>query len=139
MTELPRFYEQFAAHIELETQKARMEAPIFVNNPDVLTVGCDDSLTQKGVWNPPGGGLFLLMENWLFDFFKVRRGSGSGVLAVHLNCWYLRIVHGLSDIKGQLHTITIFQREVIKLNERFQTDFNIIIEGQGSAAPYMNR
>ena len=136
MVEITSNYEQFAAHIEFETQKARMEAPIFLNNPDVLTVGCVDLLTQKGVWNPPGGGLFLDSEGFLPHFYEIRHDR-SGIFYVHLDCGYLRVVQDLSRIQGHLRTVKIFHDNVSRFNHIYNAQFQVVVERQGSAASYM--
>lgn len=129
-------YEEFAAHIREETEKARRAAPMEVMDTAKTSVGCVDGLTKKEEWNPPGGLVFLFNEGLLGDYVANRAGK-SGELAAHLRCGYMRVIMGEDRLAGQRDIIKAAEAEVARLNEQYGTKFGVEVEKQGSAAAYM--
>lgn len=132
-------YEEFAAHIREETDKANKIAySIIEGRPDVRSVGCVDKLTAKGTWNPPGGVIFLFHEGLLLPFMEKRIRQNNGQLMAHLNCGYMRVILGADTIKLQRAWIDDAIQKVHDLNHQLGTHFRVPApEGNGSAAPYM--
>ncbi len=132
-----RTYEEFAAHIQEETEKARRAAPVEVMNTVNTSVGCIDELTErKGEWNPPGGLVFLYNEKLLETYVAQRQGKG-GKLAAHLRCGYMRVIMDIDKLAEQKLEIEEASKEVERLNRKHETQFEVIVEPQGSAAAYM--
>lgn len=129
-------YEEFAAHIREETEKARQAAPVEVADIAKTSVGCVDGLTKKEEWNPPGGLVFLFNEGLLGDYMADRAGK-NGELAAHLRCGYMRVIMGEDRLAGQRDIIEAAKAEVARLNEQYGTKFEVVVEPQGSAAAYM--
>lgn len=131
-----RNYEEFAAHIRAETEKARQEAAERVADSNQISVGCIDALTEKLAWNPPGGLVFLYNEGLLGDYIANRAGK-KGELAAHWRCGYMRVVMNL-EMRAE-HKTTIEQAilEVERLNLTCGANFRVTVEPQGSAAVYM--
>ncbi|KKQ23997.1 MAG: hypothetical protein US40_C0009G0041 [Candidatus Roizmanbacteria bacterium GW2011_GWC2_37_13] len=153
-----RPYEEFAAHIQEETTKAREQLITWIDNPNITSVGCVDRLTEKGSVNPPGGLIFLytdqdavgggsysglddLNENLLERWVSVRAevGVADGILWAHKNCGYIRVVLGADDLGSQVGVIRSAQNFLNKLNGKYHTRFKVGIENQGSATPYMKK
>lgn len=136
-------YEQFAAHIEAETDKARQAAPVEVMALlDKTSVGCVDGLTKKGEWNPPGGLVFLYNETdregmRLLELYVAQRHGKGGELAAHLRCGYMAVVMGKLTAAEHKQLILQAMVEVKRLNEKYGANFKTVIEFQGSAAAYM--
>jgi len=147
MPEYPvRPFEEFETHINEETEKARQELPTWINDLTVTTVGCVDSLTKKGLVNPPGGLIFLYQEvfdssNALETFIKTRAEAGvtEGSLMAHENCGYMRVVLGLDELRSHTNMIHQAQQYLDQLNKRYHTNFQTMVENQGSAEPYMRK
>lgn len=150
-----RPYEEFAAHIVEETGKARDQLSDWIDNPKITSIGCVDELTQKGSVNPPGGLIFLYTdqeadgsgiypglegnENLLERFVRVRAGAGvtKGTLMAHKNCGYMRVILDADVLSSHIGMIRQAQNFLGNLNTRYRTNFQVMIENQGSAAPYM--
>jgi len=131
-----RPYEEFAAYIKEETEKARQELPTWIDDPAVTTVGCVDGLTQKGAVNPPGGGMFLAKEGVLGNFLQARSGQ-EGTIYVHEFCGYMRVIMGLDTLKQQRRALSAFNKQLSVLQRKYNTNFRVITEKVGSATPYM--
>lgn len=131
-----RSFEEFAAFIKEETEIARREASIRVEDISQRTVACVDPLSRKGDWNPPGGGLFLAQEGYLDEYMYLRSGM-SGDLAVHRECGYMLVEMSLSSRAVQDQAIELFRQMVAVRNEIYNTRFTVSVDNQGSAAPYM--
>ncbi len=132
-------YEAFASHIEEETAKAREQLPRYLNNPTINDVGCVDTLTSKGRFNPPGGVDFLMNEEVLEDWIKIRGEAGvtKGVLWDHDYCGYKRVIMGLETLQQHREVLSQVQRSVSELNRKYHTNFQVKTEPNGSAKPYM--
>jgi len=128
--------DEFRAEISHETSKARREAPKKVGDQNITSVGCVDRMTAKGAWNPPGGVTFLFNEGYLEAFFERRAGRG-GTLFGHIHCGYIFTEMGMEFEDQHERILREIKSEVEKLNEQYHTHFDLVIEGQGSAAPYM--
>lgn len=129
-------YEEFAEHIQEETEKARQAVPVEVMDTTKTSVGCVDGLTKKEEWNPPGGLVFLFSEGLLGDYIAHRAGK-NGELAAHLRCGYMRVIMGEDRLLGQKQIIEQAKTEVARLNEQYGTKFEVVVEAKGSAAAYM--
>lgn len=153
-----RPFEEFEEHIQNETQKARNQLSEWIDNPNVTSVGCVDKLTGKGVVNPPGGLVFLYAdqssedggnypglvgqgENLLEGFVRARAQAGvkDGVLMAHLNCGYMRVVLKKDKLPSQANIIRQAVGFLNELNINYHTNFQVVIEKQGSATPYMKK
>ncbi len=136
---LVQSYEAFAAHTQAETAKAREQLPRYLGNPAVNDVGCVDTLTSKGRFNPPGGIDFLMNEGVLEDWIKTRGQAGvtKGVLWDHDWCGYKRVIMGLETLEQHRQVLELARKSVAELNKKYHTNFQVKTEPNGSARPYM--
>lgn len=102
----------------------------------ISDIACVDGLTSKATLNIPGGALMLYLEGGLEQFFADRAGGG-GTLYVHYHCGYLFVARNLHNWGEHNRVIQDFLREVDRLNEKYGTNFVVIVENSGSAEPYM--
>lgn len=132
-------YEAFASHIYEETEKARGQLQNYLHNPAINDVGCVDTLTSKGRFNPPGGVNFLMNEGVLEEWIKIRGEAGvtKGVLWDHDWCGYKRVVMGLETLQQHREVLKKVHNSVAELNKKHHTNFQVKTESNGSAKPYM--
>jgi len=128
--------DDFIQHILAETAKAKQELDQWLRAPGVTEVGCIDKLTRKGHKNPPGSAIFLYNERNLLPFYEARRGL-SGVFYVHLRCGYMFSVMNLHSVADHQRVVDEFMEAIVGLNASFAASFQVVVEQQGSAAPYM--
>jgi len=152
-------FDEIAAKIRQETLKARSELALWIDNPEINSVGCIDGLTKKGIINPPGGLIFLFNDQRAYGggnyqgltgsnddllerFVSSRANAGvtDGVLMAHQYCLYMTVILGADNLSAQNNIIEQAEKRVGHLNALYRTNFRMgMIEAKGSAKPYMKR
>lgn len=131
----PVTYGKFETHIFEVVFKNTTELVDKLQNPDCQSLVCvDPNCENQADWNPAGGGILLFNTDQLREWMKEKR---QGTLNVHWYCGYMRVVMNLKSLKEQKAVITAFEKAVKQLNGELGTNFQVKVEKDGSARPYM--
>ncbi len=128
--------EQYRERIGKIAQQGRAQVRTMLTDASIRTIGCVDHLTSNGDINVAGGAFMLYYEGQLEAFFANRRG-GEGTLYVHVYCGYLFTEQGFETLREHEEAVSYLEREVGRLNARYDCDFRVVVENDGTARQYM--